>query len=90
MARVTFDCATLATTEGFGPDAYLKVFFPLDDQDEPPLPAPTDERRRGVLVPVLPRDARRGAAAGAHLHRARVPTRCSARWTSTSCSTTTR
>ncbi|MGW4483463.1 siderophore-interacting protein [Amycolatopsis sp. NPDC004368] len=38
MARVTFDCATLAATEGFGPDAYLKVFFPLDGQDEPQLP----------------------------------------------------
>ncbi|MFI5612370.1 siderophore-interacting protein [Amycolatopsis sp. NPDC051903] len=40
LARVTFDSATLAASEGFGPDAYLKVFFPLAGQDEPQLPPP--------------------------------------------------
>lgn len=38
MVRITFDCRTLAATEGFGPDAYVKVFFPLPGQDEPQLP----------------------------------------------------
>ncbi|GAA3541139.1 siderophore-interacting protein [Amycolatopsis ultiminotia] len=40
MARITFDCPSLAAAGPAAPDAYMKVFFPLPGQERPQLPPP--------------------------------------------------
>lgn len=40
MARITFDCPSLASAGPAAPDAYMKIFFPLAGQQRPELPPP--------------------------------------------------